>query len=488
MVEMIGRYRLVRQLGRGGMGTVWLAEDSGGQHVAVKVINDELAREPEFRERFRQEVEAARRVRRFCTAPVLEAGLDQNLLWVATDFIDGPTVQEAVSAHGPLRGADLDALAVGIATALTAIHQARLIHRDLKPSNVLLSPVGPRVIDFGIARALDATGQLTRSGRVIGTPGYIAPELLAGDQPLPAADVFCWGAVVAYAGTGRPPFAGAGGAEINDRVQHAEPDLDGLEAHLRQLVARALAKDPAARPAVPQVLSELTGSPSAPPQDGDSRTRRLTTRSDSRVARRPALYAGLGAVVLVAASVVALALAASNGNAGAGSRGQAATATSPATSSTPSASPTSPQPATAPAPNTQSSTQSPSLSPGPITNTASELCIDTDGPQAPGVHVQVRDCGNYSGQKWSYDQTTFHLANPPSRLCLDTARAPATGVSAVLNRCGNYTGQQWQYNPSTGQFTNLKSGLCLDTARPPANYVALVLNPCGNYTGQGWRG
>ncbi|WP_240778013.1 serine/threonine protein kinase [Nonomuraea basaltis] len=486
VVEMIGRYRVVRQLGRGGMGTVWLAEDSGGRRVAVKVINAELAREPEFRERFRQEVEAARRVRRFCTAPVLDAGLDQNPLWVATDFIDGPTVQEAVSAHGPLRGADLDALAVGIATALTAIHQARLIHRDLKPSNVLLSPVGPRVIDFGIARALDATGQLTRSGTVIGTPGYIAPELLAGGQPLPAADVFCWGAVVAYAGTGRSPFAGASGAEINDRVQHAEPDLDGLEAHLRQLVARALAKDPAARPAVPQMLSELTGSPAAPPQDGDPRTRRLTTL-DSHAARRLAPYAGLGAVVLVAAGAVALALAASNGNAGAGNRGLATTATSPATSATPSATPTSPQPATTPAPDPQPSTQSSPLDPGPITNTASGLCIDTDGPQGPGVHVQVRDCGNYSGQSWSYNQTTYHLVNPPSGLCLDTAGAPAKGVNAVLKRCGNYTGQRWRYNSSTGKFTNLTSGLCLDTAGPPANYVALVANPCGNYTGQGWH-
>ncbi|WP_433469896.1 serine/threonine protein kinase [Spirillospora sp. CA-128828] len=484
---MIGRYRVVRKLGRGGMGTVWLAEDGDGRRVAVKVINAELAREPEFRERFRQEVEAARRVRRFCTAPVLDAGLDQEPLWVATDFIDGPTVQEAVSANGPLRGADLDALAVGIATALTAIHQARLIHRDLKPSNVLLSPVGPRVIDFGIARALDATGQLTRSGTVIGTPGYIAPELLAGDRPLPAADVFCWGAVVAYAGTGRPAFAGAGGAEINDRVQNAEPDLDGLEPHLRQLVARALAKDPGARPAVPQVVSELTGSPSAPPQDGHFRTRRLTTRFDSHVSRRLAPYAALGAVVLVAAGAAAVALSASNGHAGAGHRGLATTATSPATSATPSESPTSPQPATTPAPDPQPSTQPLPPDRGPITNSASGLCIDTDGPQGPGIHVQVRDCGNYSGQRWSYDQGTYHLVNPPSGLCLDTDGAPAKGVNAVLNPCGNYSGQQWRYNPSTGQITNLTSGLCLDTDGPPANYVALVANPCGNYTGQGWR-
>ncbi|MQY08764.1 serine/threonine protein kinase [Actinomadura macrotermitis] len=479
MVEMIGRYRLVRQLGQGGMGTVWLAEDNTGQRAAVKVINTDLAREPQFRERFRQEVHAAQRVRRFCTAPVLDAGLDQDPLWVATDYIDGPTLHQAVTAHGPLRGADLDALAVGIATALTAIHQAQIIHRDLKPSNVLLSPVGPRVIDFGIARALDATTRLTRTGTVIGTPGYIAPELLAGAHPLPAADVFCWGAVIAYAGTGRPAFTANNGTEINDRVQHAEPDLDGLEPHLRRLAARALAKDPAARPTVPQLLAELTGPPPTPPQYHDPRTRHLTTPHDSRAARHIAPYAALTAILLLTTGAVALTLTASDANTATKDRPAAAP---PTTATTTPAPPTSTQPATTPTP------RPPALGPGPITNTASGLCIDTDGPQGPGVGVQVRDCGNFSGQQWRYDQATHHLTNPPSGLCLDTAGAPAGGVGAILNRCGNRTGQGWRHDPATGRLTNLSSGLCLDTSRPAAPFVALVLRPCGGGTGQDWRG
>jgi serine/threonine protein kinase len=484
MVAMIGGYQIVRQLGRGGMGTVWLAEDSSGQRVALKVINAELAREPEFRERFRQEVQAARRVRRFCTAPVLDAGLEGNPLWVATDFIDGPTVQEAVSAYGPLRGADLDALAVGIATALTAIHEARLIHRDLKPSNVLLSPVGPRVIDFGIARALDATVQLTLSGTAIGTPGYIAPELLAGSQPLPAADVFSWGAVVAYAGTGRLPFAGATRAEINHRVQHADPDLAGLDPQLRQTVARALAKDPATRPAVPQLLAELTGSPTPQPDPGNS-TRLLPTRLAPRPARRLALYAGIGAVLL--AAVIATAFALTSREQAAGSPGSLSKTTSPPATVT--TSPTASRlPATPSPPTPQPGAQPPSSASGPIINTfSSGLCIDTDGPQGPGIPVLARDCGNYSGQVWSYSPASHHLVNSPSGLCLDTDAPPAVGVDAVLNPCGYYTGQLWQYDASTGHFVNLPSGLCLDTAGPPANNVNLILDPCGNYTGQGWH-
>lgn len=481
MVAIIEGYRVIRQLGRGGMGTVWLAEDGSGRRVALKVINAELAREPEFRERFRQEAEAARRVRRFCTAPVLDAGLEGDPLWVATDFIDGPTVQEAVSAHGPLRGADLDALAVGIATALTAIHEARLIHRDLKPSNVLLSPVGPRVIDFGIARPLDATGQLTLSGTVIGTPGYIAPELLAGSQPLPAADVFSWGAVVAYAGTGRLPFAGATGAEINHRVRHADPDLAGLDPQLRQIVARALAKDPATRPTVPQLLAELTGSPTPQPDPGNS-TRPLPTRLTPRPARRRlAPYAGIGAVLLAAATATALALTFREQPTGASTRPSNTTSPPATVSTSPTASPT-PPPSTP-----QPSAQPPLSASGPIINTFSGLCIDTDGPQGPFVRVLARDCGNYSGQVWSYSAASRHLVNPPSGLCLDTGAPPARGVYAVLNPCGNYSGQLWQYDAGTGHFINLTSGLCLDTAGPPASNVNLILNPCGYYSGQGWH-
>jgi hypothetical protein len=161
-------------------------------------------------------------------------------------------------------------------------------------------------------------------------------------------------------------------------------------------------------------------------------------------------------------------------------------ATSPAASVTTSAPLAASQPATPP-PGPLPATQPPTPGPGPITNVFSGLCIDTNGPQGPGIHVQVRDCGNYSGQSWSYDGAIYHLVNPPSGLCLDTAGAPATGVNAVLNPCGNYTGQQWQYHVGTGQLTNLTSGLCLDTAGPPANDVNLVLNPCGNYTGQGWH-
>ncbi|WP_243711061.1 serine/threonine protein kinase [Actinomadura sp. KC216] len=489
---MIGRYRLVRKLGRGGMGTVWLAEDGGGRPVAVKVINDELAREPEFRERFRQEVEAARRVRRFCTAPVLDAGLDQNPLWVATDFIDGPTVREAVSAHGPLRGADLDALAVGIATALSAIHQARLIHRDLKPANVLLSPVGPRVIDFGIARALDATGQLTRTGTVIGTPGYIAPELLAGGRPLPAADVFSWGPSSPTRARAVPRSPGPAAPRSTTGFSTPSPIWPALSPIFAN---SSLVPSPRIPPPGRPFRSSSPSSPARRPprrRGLDPHTRRLTTRIDSPAARRLARYAGLGAAALAAAGAAALALvlalAADGGKAGAGGEGRATTLSSPSTSATPSAASMSPPPATTPAPDTPPSAQSPLSSPGPITNTASGLCIDTDGPQGSGVHVQVRKCGNFSGQEWSHDPTTHHLANPPSGLCLDTAGAPAKGVRAVLNRCGNYTGQQWRYDPGTGRFRNLESGLCLDTDGPPANYVELVLNRCGNYTGQGWHG
>ncbi|WP_131740556.1 serine/threonine-protein kinase, partial [Actinomadura roseirufa] len=261
----LGPYRLLGRLGRGGMGTVYLGEERDGRRVAVKVINRELAGEGAFRDRFRREVTAARRVRRFCTAPVLDAELDHDPLYVVTEYIEGPSLEKAVAERGPLPGSDLEGLAVGVATALAAIHGAGIVHRDLKPANVLLSSTGPRVIDFGIARALDAADGPTRTGQFVGTPSYLPPELLRGEPVTPASDVFSWGSVVAYAGTGSAPFAGATVPEILYRVAHAEPRLDGLDPAVREVVAAALGKDPRNRPSVQDLLDRLVGHGRADP-------------------------------------------------------------------------------------------------------------------------------------------------------------------------------------------------------------------------------
>ncbi|MWA03874.1 DUF4389 domain-containing protein [Actinomadura sp. LD22] len=257
--RVLGPYRLLGRLGRGGMGTVYLAAEPDGRRVAVKVVNRELAGEPAFLARFRREVTAARRVHRFCTAPVLDAELDQDPPYVVTEYIDGPSLETAVAERGPLPGSDLEGLAVGVATALAAIHGAGIVHRDLKPANVLLSATGPRVIDFGIARALDAADGPTRTGQFVGTPSYIAPEVLHGGPVEPASDVFAWGCVIAFAGTGRPPFQGASVADTFRRIGAEEPVLDGLDPRLRAIVATALAKDPRRRPTAERLLARLVG-------------------------------------------------------------------------------------------------------------------------------------------------------------------------------------------------------------------------------------
>ncbi|WP_248960978.1 serine/threonine protein kinase [Sphaerisporangium perillae] len=255
----IGRYQLLGRLGRGGMGTVYLGQDDTGQRVAVKVINPEYSQHEQFRVRFRREAESARRVRRFCTAAVLDADLDGDQLYVVTEYVDGPNLHEAVQSSGPLRGSSLDALAVGVATALTAIHSAGIVHRDLKPSNVLLSPVGPRVIDFGIARALDTLSGITGTGELMGTPRYMAPEVLRGDPASPACDVFSWGCLVAFAASGRSPFGGESLPSIVYQVLNTEPALEGVEGPLRGLVVATLNKDPARRPTAQQILDQMVG-------------------------------------------------------------------------------------------------------------------------------------------------------------------------------------------------------------------------------------
>ncbi|RKS04921.1 serine/threonine protein kinase [Nocardiopsis sp. Huas11] len=253
-------YRVLGRLGRGGMGTVYLAESPTGARVALKLIHPDLAEDGAFRARFAREVAAARRVARFSTAAVVDARMEGEVLFIASEYVPGPTLAAAVRADGPMRGGTLESLAVGVAAALTAVHRSGIVHRDLKPSNVLLSPVGPKVIDFGIARALDEAGDgITRSHQLIGTPSYMAPELIAGQSPTPAGDVFSWGCLIAFAGTGGAPFDAATVPGVLHNISHAAPRLDGLDPALRETVTAALGKDPLSRPSSQELLDRLVG-------------------------------------------------------------------------------------------------------------------------------------------------------------------------------------------------------------------------------------
>jgi len=249
----IGGYRLRGRLGAGGMGRVYLASTPAGRSVALKVVRPELGDDPDFRARFQQEIQAARQVHGLYTAQLLDADPDATPPWLVTAYVPGPSLQQAVAGNGPMPEAMVFRLIAGVAEALQAIHAAGVVHRDLKPSNVLLAPDGPRVIDFGIARALEATA-LTRSGMMVGSPQFMAPEQIR-DQPVtPAIDVFALGSLAAYAARGRPPFGEGHSAAVSYRVLHEPPDLDGCPPRLRALIESCLRKEAAARPAPGQIL------------------------------------------------------------------------------------------------------------------------------------------------------------------------------------------------------------------------------------------
>jgi len=276
----VGPYRVVGVLGKGGMGTVYLARRAApvaagaqaragnagrdaGPLVAVKVIDEDLARVPAFRERFRREAHAARRVARFCTAEVLDVDVSGPRPYLVTEFIDGPTLGTAVSDRGPLPPADLERFAVAVASALTAIHAAGVVHRDLKPGNIMLSSSGARVIDFGVCRPLEDATAIT-VGK-LGTPVFMSPEQALDQQATTATDVHAWGGNVIYAATGRLPFGEPGITELLRRVVCEGPDLGGLPHALRPVVARAMAKNPADRPTARELLLWLTDAAPADP-------------------------------------------------------------------------------------------------------------------------------------------------------------------------------------------------------------------------------
>ncbi|MEV4435842.1 protein kinase [Streptomyces sp. NPDC049585] len=249
----VGPYRLLARLGSGGMGRVFLGRSRGGRAVAVKLVRAELAENAVFRRRFAQEVAAARRVNGFYTAQVVEADTDADPPWLVTSYIPGPSLQEAVERCGPMPAAAVAALGAGLAEGLGAVHACGVVHRDLKPGNVVLADDGPRVIDFGIARALDATSHLTQSG-VIGTAAFMSPEQMLGREATPASDVFCLAGVLVYAASGHSPFGVGPAAAVAYRVVHDEPDLSGVPAGIAPLIRAALGKDPGDRPALSHVL------------------------------------------------------------------------------------------------------------------------------------------------------------------------------------------------------------------------------------------
>jgi Protein kinase domain len=249
----IAGYRLRARLGAGGMGRVYLAFTPGGRPVALKVMRSELGDDQDFRNRFRQEVDAARRVHGLYTAQVLDADPSAAPPWLVTAYVPGPSLQQAVAEHGPMPAETVFLLVAGIAEALAAIHAVGVVHRDLKPSNVLLAQDGPRVIDFGIARAVEATA-VTRSGMRVGSPQFMAPEQVLDLPVTPAIDVFALGSLAAYAILGRSPFGQGNEAALLYRVLHEPPDLGDCPAELRILIERCLAKEPAARPGPGEIV------------------------------------------------------------------------------------------------------------------------------------------------------------------------------------------------------------------------------------------
>ncbi|MFH9011382.1 serine/threonine-protein kinase [Streptomyces sp. NPDC017943] len=251
----IGPYRIVGRLGAGGMGTVHAGVAPDGLRVAVKVIHPEQAQDPEFRARFRREVELSSRVTGPHVVPLLAADPDAPTPWLATAYVPGPTLTEHVHAHGPLTDGGPYAFAAATAQALAAIHAAGVVHRDVKPQNVLLTPAGPRLLDFGIAHAADGTS-LTRTGVMTGTPGWISPEQYRQGSAGPAGDMFAWAALVAYAATGRLPFGAGAPDVVAFRVMSGEADLDGVPVLLRRVVEKALVQEPGDRPAAVEAAEE----------------------------------------------------------------------------------------------------------------------------------------------------------------------------------------------------------------------------------------
>ncbi|MFI6502490.1 serine/threonine-protein kinase [Nonomuraea typhae] len=339
---IIGRYLLLGRLGAGGMGVVYLAEHPRGGAVALKTPHPAHLGDPTLRARFAEEVSFSRRVVPFCTPAVIEDGADRDRPYLVTEYLPGPALSQVVAAGGPLTPDLAYGVALGAAAALAAVHDAGLVHRDLKPGNVLLSPEGPRVIDFGIAREVDTLAAHTQAGQVMGSPGWVAPERLTGGAAVPASDVFAWGCLVAFAATGHHPFGRGEQDVLSRRILLEAPRLDAVPALLRPAVEAALAKEPGERPraadllrallaaggvgdpwdlraAVDGVLAESWTPVPHPPGAGRVRPAAQAPRRRRARAGSPASHAGFAALATV--SIAALTVIAAGNPSSPGSSG-----------------------------------------------------------------------------------------------------------------------------------------------------------------------
>jgi hypothetical protein len=310
----VGNYRLRARLGAGGMGRVYLASTPAGRPVALKVVRPELGEDPEFRTRFRREIQAAQRVHGLYTAQLVDADPDATPPWLVTAYVPGPSLEEAIEQHGPMPEAMVFRLIAGVAEALQAIHAADVVHRDLKPSNVLLAEDGPRVIDFGIAQAQEATS-LTRADIMMGSPHFLAPEQVLDELVTPAIDVFALGSLAVYAAVGRTPFAGSSIATVAHRVAYEPPDLTDCPAQLLTLIEACLEKQAKDRPSPSQIIEFCVTRAAGTPESGQSwlawgQTTDATDPAGLAPAqRRLRLPVGLAvAAALAAVAVIAVAL------------------------------------------------------------------------------------------------------------------------------------------------------------------------------------
>ncbi|WP_328601037.1 serine/threonine-protein kinase [Actinomadura physcomitrii] len=477
----LGGYRITGRIGEGGQGVVYAAvPDSGGDRVAIKLFHAQLTGDPGALDTFARELEAAKQVARFCTAQVLDSGAFGNRRFIVSEYVDGPALSSVVRTGGPRSGSALDRLAIATATALVALHDAGVVHRDFKPHNVLLAADGPRVIDFGISRAL--SGAQTVVSRAVGTPAYMAPEQLQPGELGPAVDVFAWASTMVFAATGRPPFGNESIPVVLNRIAYEPPRLDGVEEPLRGLLAECLNKDPALRPTAQDVLDRLvrrsqqtapTGvqtpvpPPPAPvPAASEAVPAGLPAADAStvpnarrRIRRRAGVLAGAGAAVVAGAAVFGIVQMA-DGDTGSGSppatplgtagtaagqapAGEAGRADAPGGASGPSASR---GPGASPGPSTPASRPAPSKKP-------------SGGPSSEPSYRRVDlGPGHFSAYcaKLGWEWEEYRDTPQPGAYCVAHERAAQLMSKAQLD-----AGCRWRFDdPRARHYFKGKSNYC----------------------------